>query len=639
MKKKKRLKMCALLLTAGLLSGCAAGGDTGQTADSSLVEISSEQSSGESGISEENQAEQTENGEELSESAPAEVSNDAALWDGFSKGVTGPDDYSFRNSTNTYQNDAEDRWGYVYQTVSGEKEENIIILQKKDAEAPEVVYVTDEALYYQCKYEWDMKKEAYKRRELWRVPLKKTDGYDELLFKKEKCIIKYLDLQDIYVMDSLIYATFDKDKSSEQKALERTGRSDFGIYDMKAKKWLDLGKVPKEIGKMNYRDWCGVTEEGGFLRTVKHISKGEEPHIVDSIYFVDRKTHQWKQIKKGGSDEKITTAYDSKAFFFSNGHQVQMYQGGELKDFLTEKTVDEKVHEVWKRWTEESAAWDYGENQWYLDEIRLSFPGKLQLIFNITDSKKKLTDHDWFYKANSRDGFVASKALALECPLVLEPSEMVKEPEHINDVLEPFDILYDRVDWQNFEDGLKDGEKEAFSAFLPVLTQEAEFTLFEWDGKKKKIADCKRSVMTMKKLMEKEELENYLYWASMQDFFQTGSPDLILELWGNYALILHQDNGNFYGFRASGIEDRAINTNGRFYIERKKDGKNLYFIVQYPEKKSEGEDLILQAVFQKVAEENRHGTEYYIKGKKVSEKKFEKWWGESVEWHMPRWKE
>lgn len=650
MRKEKRLKMCALLLTAGLFSGCAAGGDAGQTADSSSAEISSEQSSSsgknvsrESGTSSENQAEQTESSKE--QSTP--VSYDADLWDGFSKGAVRGDDYSYCNSTNTYMNDQEDRWGYVYQTISGEKEEKTITLQKKDAEVMEVVYVTDEALYYRCMYEWNPKKEKYKRGDLWCVPIKKTDGYDELLFEEEKCLFDNLGIQNIYVMDSLLYVNFADYVSSERKVLKQAGRSDFGIYDMETKKWLDLGNVPKEIEKSNYHYWQGVTEEGGFLHTITHISAkktkdDENAHFKESIYFADRDTHELKQVVEGVQDEKFFTSYDSKAFFFSNGHSIRLIRNGECKDYLSEEAINGKLHEVWEKWTEESGGWDYGDRQWYLDTIRISGQGTLLFVFTMTDyTKEKLKDYEWVYRLQAHKMYYF-EGVVLECPLVSEPSGTLFEAdgETKNDLLETGEVLYDRADWEDLKKNLKkEGEDEkaaALDAYLPVLTGKEKFTIYEWDGKKTELKDCKKSETTVKQWIDKGKLDDRLFSVSVQDIFQTGVQDLWLSFWYNRALVLHQENGKVYGVYSKYLEDRSqVNQKGIFCIERRKHGgtETEYLEVQYPEEK---EKLLEQAVFTEVAKEKN--LNYYIGGKKVSEKKFEKWWGESMEQRMVTWK-
>ena len=97
-------------------------------------------------------------------------------------------------------------------------------------------------------------------------------------------------------------------------------------------------------------------------------------------------------------------------------------------------------------------------------------------------------------------------------------------------------------------------------------------------------------------------------------------------------MILHQENGKIYGLYSKYLEDRSqVNQKGIFYIEGRGDAATKYFKIQYKK-----ERVIREAVLKVAAKEKDF--RYYIGGKKVSEKKFEKWWGESMTQWMPRWK-
>ncbi|MBR1740698.1 MAG: hypothetical protein IJ733_02295 [Lachnospiraceae bacterium] len=570
-------------------------------------------------------------GEDRVESAVPEKD----LWDGFSKGAEKGDGYSFRNSTNTYTNDMEDRWGYVYQSVFGKEGEKTIQLEKNDAEIRAVSYVTDEALYYHCFYQYDPEKEKYGKGELWRVPVKKTDGYDELLFDEEKCVLKMEDLSGLYVMDSLLYVNLN---SLGTVSLDTKDAADcFRIYDMEKEQWLDVEGIPDKLSEMSYCYWCGVTEEGGFLRAVKQKEEGkqENPHVQTSLYFSDRNTHELTLLKEGKYDETFFSAYDSKAFFFSNGHQVEYYQGGELREYLSEGAFDEKIKEIWNRWTEEGSGWNYRDDQWHLDEIYLSEEGSLQLIFCTTDAEKKRTDYDWMYHLQDDKSYYL-QSIALACPLDSQPSDGLFEldKETKNALSTSFCVYFDRMDWEKYEASLKKEEAEVLEKLLPVLTEKKEFTLYEWDGKKKKVKDCPHTVTTIKDWIGKEKTENMLFGAVMVNTLQTGTPDLFLDLDGN-DLILHPEGGEVYGLASKYFDIGQMNRLGWFSIDlRKNEGlETQYFQIQYPKEK-EGE--FEQAVFQMLGKEDDFT--FYKNGKKIPEERMENWWGDGDTYYMATWK-
>ena len=150
---------------------------------------------------------------------------------------------------------------------------------------------------------------------------------------------------------------------------------------------------------------------------------------------------------------------------------------------------------------------------------------------------------------------------------------------------------------------MKGGKDENLSTCLPVLTGKETLTVYEWDGKKKQIKDCKKTVTTMKEWIDKK-LDNRLFSLSMQDIFQTGTPDLWLSFWNNHVLILHQENGQVYGLYSGCFEDNnQVDRKGIFKVEVRKKGrlqKMQYYKVRYPEGKDKSFE---NAVFGEAAEE------------------------------------
>lgn len=209
------------------------------------------------------------------------------------------------NSTNSYDATGKDYSNIIVQCqLDGTKIRNLEV-PRKGADIISVRYVDDEWLYYT---RWEKKNPADAT--LWRAPIQKKDGCDDILFENEEFLFLSESgiFDDIYVMGDYVYYN---ESGGGAKA------STYCKYDIKKKDWVTFAKGSPEQSQANGARWVGAVGENMILYCDEELAtQGNE-----GIYVQPVSTNELQKIQELGGDDNVSYsvvnyACSQEAFFF-----------------------------------------------------------------------------------------------------------------------------------------------------------------------------------------------------------------------------------------------------------------------------------------------------------------------------------
>ena len=208
-------------------------------------------------------------------------------------------------------------------------------------------------------------------------------------------------------------------------------------------------------------------------------------------------------------------------------------------------------------------------------------------------------------------------------------SENPKETKSENAEDEWNPLEFSEIDWTAYKEKLGAEKYELLQSYMPVLTENAEFTWldFRWVGKGKeeyRRADVKKKVTLRQMIAELQgsklaEAKPRLYSLGFCDVFQTGSQDLILNLTnaGYMWVIFHYEGDTLYGIYQGERCFEWLQTNG-IYSGSSGAGSGSYHRMEF----LEGE-VFEYYLADYLIEKSK--SVYHIGNIKVSQKKFVRW--------------
>lgn len=209
------------------------------------------------------------------------------------------------NSTNLYDATGKDYSNVIVQCrLDGTKIRNLEV-ERKGADIISVRYVDDEWLYYT---RWEEKNPGDAT--LWRAPIQKKDGCDDILFENEEFLFLSENgiFDDIYVIGDYVYYN---ESGGGAKA------STYCKYDMKKKEWVTFAKGSPEQSQANGARWVGAVGENMILYCDEELAtEGNEGIFVQPV-----STNELQKIQELGGDDNVSYsvrdyALSQEAFFF-----------------------------------------------------------------------------------------------------------------------------------------------------------------------------------------------------------------------------------------------------------------------------------------------------------------------------------
>ncbi|MCM1246055.1 MAG: hypothetical protein NC293_10485 [Roseburia sp.] len=209
------------------------------------------------------------------------------------------------NRTNLYKQTGEEYSNVIVQCrLDGTKIRNFEV-ERKGADIVSVRYVDDEWLYYT---RWEKKTPANVK--LWRAPIQKKDGCDDILFESEEFLFLSENgiFDNIYVLGDYVYYN---ESGGGAKA------STYCKYDMKKKEWMTFAEGSPQQSQGNGSRWLGAVGENMLLYCDEEMTTKENA----GIYVQPLSSNAFYKIQElGGDDEAFYTVLDyvcsQEAFFF-----------------------------------------------------------------------------------------------------------------------------------------------------------------------------------------------------------------------------------------------------------------------------------------------------------------------------------
>lgn len=234
-----------------------------------------------------------------------------------------PVTYTNRNSTNLYTTTGE---GYSKTIVQRNLDGELVKKLKPEARGADIIsmrYVDDEWMYYT---RW--KEETAPSAELWRAPIEKIDGCDQVQFEQEEKVLvsEHGIFDDIYVVDDFVYY-------DEMNAPAQICRR----YDMKNDRQVTMpaeAPVQEEAGSV----WRGYCDGSMFLvRDGELTADGK-----GGLYVQDIHTNQFQLLEKDADEDgfwKLVTN-ETQAYYLA-GNEVKRYCSGmeQAETYITEEQL------------------------------------------------------------------------------------------------------------------------------------------------------------------------------------------------------------------------------------------------------------------------------------------------------------
>lgn len=193
-------------------------------------------------------------------------------------------------------------------------------------------------------------------------------------------------------------------------------------------------------------------------------------------------------------------------------------------------------------------------------------------------------------------------------------------------------VEMEAVDWMAFEESLEQNDFEALVSFFPVLTGNE---VFHWihDNQDNTFEEHDITLDEFVKILDDKYGWHFgLDTLSIWDLDGDGTKELILCLgaYDGHYLILHNENGSFYGIDIVYRGFEMLQTNG-IYIGSSGAGNNVWYVLSFVD------NMFVET---KVAWEQDQGQgTYYIRGEEVDKEQFEEWVDENspgdVECYFP----
>lgn len=231
--------------------------------------------------------------------------------------------YNNSNSTNIYLEARGDYNKVIVQRKLDGTSEKILKPKRRGADMISVRYADDEWLYYT---RW--KEETPLRIELWRAPIEKKDGSDEVQFDKEEKVLVEEDriFDNIYVAGDCVYYNEGSHLAQAQSGIYRK-------YDIRKQKEIEFGKEAPEQSQNRSSYWVGTcgdmaffSEQGDFVA----IEGGEEPDDMCGLYVQKASDNKFVKI----DDKSINLAEfvnNTEQFFYIGKEEVDSEVGAMVK--------------------------------------------------------------------------------------------------------------------------------------------------------------------------------------------------------------------------------------------------------------------------------------------------------------------
>lgn len=209
------------------------------------------------------------------------------------------------NSTNLYEPPGEENSNVIVQCqLDGTKIRNLEV-PRKGADIISVRYVDDEWLYYT---RWEEKNPG--NAALWRAPIQKKDGCDDILFKNEEFLFLSESgiFDDIYVIGDDVYYN---ESGGGAKA------STYCKYNMKKKEWVTFAEGSPEQSQANGARWVGAVGENMILYCDEELATDGN----EGIYVQPVSSNEFQKIQDLWGDDTVSYmvtdyACSREAFFF-----------------------------------------------------------------------------------------------------------------------------------------------------------------------------------------------------------------------------------------------------------------------------------------------------------------------------------
>lgn len=209
------------------------------------------------------------------------------------------------NSTNFYKSTGKEYSNVIVQCrLDGTKIRNLEV-ERKGADDVSARYVDDAWIYYT---RWEKKNPGDVK--LWRAPIRKKDGCNDILFDNEEFLFLSEGgiFDDIYVIGDYIYYN---ESGGGAKA------STYCKYDMRKKEWVTFAEGSPEQSADSGARWIGAVGENMILFCDEELAtEGNE-----GIYVQPVSSDRFEKIQELGGDDKV--AYQvwhyvcsQEAFFF-----------------------------------------------------------------------------------------------------------------------------------------------------------------------------------------------------------------------------------------------------------------------------------------------------------------------------------
>lgn len=223
-----------------------------------------------------------------------------------------PVTYANRNSTNLYTATGEEYSKTIVQRDLDGEQVKKLKPETRGADIISMRYVDDEWMYYT---RW--KEETSPSAELWRAPIQKKDGCDDVQFEQEeKVLVSERGIfDDIYVVDDFVY--YNEVSAPAQGGICRR-------YDMKNDRQVTMpAGAPVQEGAGSV--WCGYCDGSMFLvRDGELTADGK-----GGLYVQDIHTNQFQLLEKDADEDGFWgVVTNEKQAYYSAGDAVKTYRNG-----------------------------------------------------------------------------------------------------------------------------------------------------------------------------------------------------------------------------------------------------------------------------------------------------------------------
>lgn len=236
-----------------------------------------------------------------------------------------PVKYANRNSTNLYTSTGQEYSKTIMQrNLDGE----LVKKLKPETRGADIIsmrYVDDEWMYYT---RW--KEGTTSSSELWRAPIQKKDGCDDVQFEQEEKVLVSEGgiFDDIYVADDFVYYN-----EVSAPAQEGTCRR----YDMKNDRQVTMpAGAPVQEGAGSV--WCGYCDGSMFLvRDGELAADGK-----GGLYVQDIHTNQFQLLEKDADEDGFWGfVTNEKQAYYLAGNEVKRYCSGmkQAETYITEEQL------------------------------------------------------------------------------------------------------------------------------------------------------------------------------------------------------------------------------------------------------------------------------------------------------------